>query len=375
MVVSQLGRGGAERQTLELLSGLRESPWRPTAVVCLSDDVHPFAELVRGLGYPLEILPRTSSYDPTRLFRLRSVLRRYRIGLVHAVHLLASGYAFLATRGYSMPTVLPTIRGTVIEPGPLRWLIYRRMFYACDRALANSHRGAAFVERKFRVPAGRIRVVQNGIDFVGLRRRAGETPYRAMLNIPEGVPVVAYVGKNSRVKNVPRFLSMWKAVSAAVPAAHAVLVGGGLGEDGRGSLLGACPGDRTHFVGPRDDVPALLSQSDVLVLTSDSEGAPNVVLEALAVGTPVVSTDVGDVSRMVVDGRTGFVVQSGLPDDLAKAAHRVIAASREFREAVRRDSPRLEDEFSLEAMIAATVEVWRECVGVNRPGSSRDRIS
>lgn len=360
IVLTQLGRGGAERQTVELLNGLRESPWRPAVVVCLSDDVHPFEARIREFGYPLEILPRSSSYDPRRLASLRHVIQRHGTGVVHAVHLLASGYAFLSTRGSGSTVVLPTVRGTVIEPGPFRSLIYRWMFRACPRALANSHRGADFIRRKFHVPDGRIHVVPNGIDFDGLRGRAGTSTYRAMLGIPQPARLLAYVGKNSRVKNVPRFLATWEVVSAAIPDAHAVLVGGGLGERDRTALLGACPPGRTHFLGPRDDVASLLSQADVLVLTSNSEGAPNVVLEALALGTPVVSTDVGDVARMVLHGRTGFVVERGEPADLATAVRWVLTERAKFRESVRADLPRLELEYSLHAMIAGTVALWEE---------------
>jgi glycosyltransferase involved in cell wall biosynthesis len=360
VVVSQLGAGGAERQTVELLRGLRDSPWRPQLVVCLSRDLHPFQEDIRGFGYTIEVLPRAGSYDPGRLRRLRGLLRRHRIGIVHAVHLLASGYAFLATRGPGMPAVLPTIRGTVIDPGPLRGLIYRWMFHSCPRALANSHRGAAFVERRFAVPPGRIAVVPNGIDFTAAREASALQGLRAALAIPAHAPLVVYVGKNSTVKNVPRFMATWKQVSAAWPDAHAVLIGGGLGVQDRPALLGDCPPHRTHCLGLRDDVPSLLSQADVLVLTSNSEGAPNVVLEALAVGTPVVSTDVGDVPRMVLHESTGFVVPSARPEELAAAVGRVLAGRREFRGAVLEDAARLEREYSVEAMIANTVTLWQE---------------
>jgi glycosyltransferase involved in cell wall biosynthesis len=281
--------------------------------------------------------------------------------------MLASGYTFLACRGLHKVGMLPTIRGTVVAPGPFRWLIYRWMFRACPRALANSHRGAEFIRQKFRVPDARIRVVPNGIDFDGLRRRAPESSYRAMLQIPQAAPLVAYVGKNSRVKNVPRFLATWEAVSAVVPDAHAVLVGGGLGQGDRTALLGPCPPTRTHFLGPRDDVPSLLSEADVLVLTSNSEGSPNVVLESLALGTPVVSTDVGDVSRMVVHGKTGFVVESGESPELAAAVRRALADRAGFRESVRADLPRLEREYSLDAMITGTVELWKELAKGSRP--------
>lgn len=360
VVVTQLGRGGAETQTVELLRLLTESPWRPVRVVCLSSDLVPHGDAIQTLGYPLEVLERGGSFDVGRLARLRWLLLRDRIDLVHAVHLLASGYSFLSTRAARGPAVLPSVRGTVVEPGAIRSAVYRWMFRSCRRALVNSHRGAAFAQAKFRVPPGRIAVVPNGIDFARLKARSLETDLRRELGISPSASVVAYVGKRSTVKNIPRFLATWRAVSEHAPDTHAVLVGGGLGPGDRDELLGGCPRERTHFLGPRDDVPSVIAGSDVLVLTSNSEGSPNVVLEALAVGTPVVSTDVGDVRRMVEHGRTGFVEEDGSPENLARAVSRVLDQRATFREAIESDRGRLEREYSLSAMAAGTVRLWEE---------------
>ena len=96
VVVSHLGLGGAERQTLELLRQLRGTEWAPVRVICLSTSVSPHGETVRELGYPLSIVHRASGFDVGRCLELHRLLQRDEVDLVHAVNWFASGYCVLA---------------------------------------------------------------------------------------------------------------------------------------------------------------------------------------------------------------------------------------------------------------------------------------
>ncbi len=93
VVVSHLGLGGAERQTIELLRQLRDTEWAPVRVVCLSGRSRPYGETVRALGYPLSILARAGGFDVGRWLALRRLFRRERAGVVHAVNWFATGYS------------------------------------------------------------------------------------------------------------------------------------------------------------------------------------------------------------------------------------------------------------------------------------------
>ena len=113
---------------------------------------------------------------------------------------------------------------------------------------------------------------------------------------------------------------------------------------------------RLHCLGPRRDIPSLLSDATVLLLTSDSEGMPNVVLEALGCGLPVVATGVGDLPQ-ILPPRCGVLV--GLDaEQLAAAVLRVIANAADYRRAVEEYGPHLTASYSLREMATRTVEVW-----------------
>lgn len=360
VVVSQLGFGGAERQTAALLAALKGRPFEPRLVACLSSDLEPYGPPLVEQGYRLEVLPRGGSFDLARLARLRRLFREERIELVHAVHLLASGYAWLAAWPGRRPVVLPTVRGAEAGPGALRRLVYRRMLRSCPRTLANSSRGARFMQEVLGAPAGRIAVVPNGVDFAALAASAEPAALRRELGIPPEAPLVAYVGKDSRVKNVPRAVEVVRRALGARPELRAVFAGGGLDEEARGRLAPDLAPDRLRLLGPRRDVPSILAAADALLLTSDSEGCPNVVIEALGLGTPVVSADVGDVAAIVGTAGAGVVVPRGEIDAYAAALGRLLADRAAAREAVRRELPRLEAGFGLAAMVEGTLAIWRE---------------
>ena len=127
---------------------------------------------------------------------------------------------------------------------------------------------------------------------------------------------------------------------------------------------------RLHCLGPRGDIPSLLHDATVLLLTSDSEGLPNVVLEALASGLPVVATAVGD-SAQILTPECGMLVGCDA-DQLAAAVLHVIANASDYRRAVEEYGPHITASHSLQDMAAKTVEVWKSSRHrvLNRSGAS-----
>ena len=234
------------------------------------------------------------------------------------------------------------------------------MLKRSPRVLANSRRGGRFLVEKLGARPDALEIVPNGFDFAALRARGDRAAGRAALGVAEGVPLVGYVGKDNRVKNVPRFLRVLRGIFEARPDAEAFLAGVRLDEGARARLAPDLPSDRVRFLGVRDDVPALLAASDVNVLTSDSEGSPNTIVEALGVGTPVVSGDVGDVQLMCGEGAAGSVV--GVDDESAyvRGCLSWLERGAEGRAAVRARWPALEEAYGMEAMVRRTLALWRE---------------
>jgi glycosyltransferase involved in cell wall biosynthesis len=354
VVVSELGFGGAERQTLELLRQLRRTEWAPVRVICLSTNVSPYGETVRELGYPLSIVHRAGGFDFRRCLELRRLLRRDKADVVHAVNWFASGYCVLAKPRRAR--IISSIRNSHLPAGIVRRSTLPLLIRRAAGVLVNSERGRQLVVRTCKVPPDGVALVPNGIDVDLLRNAAIPGAFRRELNISAQAPVVAYVGRNTRVKNIPRLLSVARKLLHENPDVQIVLTGKGLDP----SLVAGTDltrVSRLHCLGPRGDIPSLLCDATVLVLTSDHEGMPNVVLEALASGVPVVATDVGDLNHMLPDS-CGALVPPDI-EHLASAILRVVAEAPAYRRAAEQHAATMAETYSFQAMANKTVDAWR----------------
>ncbi|MGD8397171.1 MAG: glycosyltransferase family 4 protein [Candidatus Eiseniibacteriota bacterium] len=182
-----------------------------------------------------------------------------------------------------------------------------------DRYITNSRAGARYLERHRGVPAGRVDVVENGIDVDRFAAAAGRRQAtRDALAVPEGRTAILTVA-NLRA---PKGLDVLVGAAARLRDAGLDLVwlvaGSGPEETAlRAALAAARLEERVRLLGFRRDVAELLAASDLVCLTSRREGVPVSILEAMAAGRPVVATRVGGVAELVEDGVTGLLVEPG----------------------------------------------------------------
>lgn len=138
---------------------------------------------------------------------------------------------------------------------------------------------------------------------------------RRDLGLPSAGPVVAYVGRITRIKRPDRLVAVARAVIAAVPGVRFVICGSG---DLMAEVASATNdlGDSVRLLGWRPDVETVYAAADLIVLTSDNEGTPVSLIEAALAGVPAVATNVGSVAEVVRDGLTGLLTRCNA-DDLA----------------------------------------------------------
>jgi glycosyltransferase involved in cell wall biosynthesis len=181
----------------------------------------------------------------------------------------------------------------------------------------------------------RIRVLPDGLDltpYAALEPLRGTL--RAELGLAPGTPLAGVVARVVPIKNHALFLEAARRVAEALPRARFVIVGDGelrTAVQARAGELGL--GDRVHFLGWRRDMPAIYADLDVLVVSSDNEGTPGSLIEAMAARVPVVSTRVGGVPDVLRGGALGTLVP---PRDPAARGDAITAALRD------RDEERLD---------------------------------
>lgn len=350
-MIGQLTYGGAEGQLFELALGL--AAFADPVVYCLSSATEPYGSRLKDAGIALRVLPSKGSFDFARVRRLRRALREDGIEVVHAFLFLASGYAYLATRGLSKMRLITSARNCKPEPNPVRRAVLKAAFRASTRILCNSREMARYAADYYGAPAQRTRVVLNGVDTARFRIR--RDPHDGLR--------IGTVGRIEKQKNLHAFLAAAQLVLASRPDARFEIVGeGSLREQFIAEVARRGLSNAVTLPGPRSDIPAFFAGLDQFWLTSDWEGTPNVVLEAMAAGLPVIATKVGGTPEVVRDGDTGVLVEAGDPAAIASAAL-ALAADGAARAAMgERAAEAAQKRFSIAAMVGATADLYEEAL-------------
>jgi len=232
--------------------------------------------------------------------------RSFDFDLIDAHFAYPDGFAAVLLGLWFERPVCITLRGTIVQWSrrPIgRWL--------CDWAMRHAARVIAVAEsladraREGQVREDRLMTIPNGIDTARFQLMASEEA-RRQLHLPEHGRILISVGHISPRKGFHRVIRSLPRVLQSDPEMRLIIVGGrGAEEDNTPALhalvqrLGLS--EHVLFVGPKtpDEIAVWLAAADVFVLASDFEGCPNVVLEAMACGRPVVASKVGDIERMV----------------------------------------------------------------------------
>ena len=337
-VVSGLGSGGLEEQVL-LLSKELARLGHQVSIYCLSQRTERLHELA-GSGVEAIVDAKRRRVDPAVLWRLRRHVRRRRPDLVHAFGSDADVYARVAGLAAGMP-VLNSERTDDQRVSRLQHLGYRLTSRLCDGIVANTRAGAEFARRLHRVREDRIDVLWNCIDLHAIDARVARSqqPAREIFPGPH-LKRLCMVLSIKPVNDHPLALRVLRRLVDGDPSWRLICVGEEpaefrgyhsqvLAERDRLELEGF-----VKFVGHRNDVAELIASSELLLLTSKHGGFPLVALEAMACNTAVVSTEWGEVRRLLPAAEQ--VVASRAEADIAAAVLECYRRREEITAAQRR---------------------------------------
>jgi glycosyltransferase involved in cell wall biosynthesis len=320
-VISGLGLGGAERQIV-LLSRELVRLGNHVSVYTLTRVVPRMDELDANVNVIVDQKRRRLDFNVIR--RLRQHIRCWRPDVVHGFLYDGNIYSRLAAFGLQA-AVLNSERSDCYPLSLVQRVGYRLTARLCDGLVANSYSGAKFARRVHQVGNDHVHVVWNGIDLqeVDGRLSRSRQPAKEILS-GIGLKRLCMVAAIKPDKDYVLALRVVRRLVDDDPTWRLICVGDELSD--------ATPGYKTDvldelrrlglepfvtFVGHRRDVPEIIASSDLLLVTSVREGFPNVVLEGMACGTAVVSTNYSDVRRILPVARQ--VVDSRSEADIAKA--------------------------------------------------------
>ncbi len=281
-----------------------------------------FEEFVRS-GVEVRTVPKRPGFDPTLPPRIYSVFRELRPDVVHTHNPPPQIYAIAPAR-LAGARVVHTKHGPHPDAPHRLWL--RRAGAALAyRFVAVSPMTAEFAREIHECPEDRLRIVQNGTDLDRFRPdREAREALRSELGIGEAAVLLGTVGRMATVKN--HALLVRAAAPLLGPSLHLAIAGGGPEAARTRALVEELKISAfVHLVGEISAVPRFLAGLDAFVLSSDTEGLPLSVTEAMGVCLPVVSTAVGGVPKVVVEGETGHLVPARDESALRAAIEKIAA--------------------------------------------------
>ena len=370
-VIKATGIAGAEKHLLTLLPALNRERFGAHLIV-LTEQRKPAPEFFSALqaaDVNAERVIIRGHADPALAPRLALRLRALAPALVHTHLLHADLYGTLAARLAGVPLVISTRHND--DPFRRRWPVsffLRIINRRTDHFVAISERVRAFTIEVEQVTASRVDTVNYGLPL-GAETRPVDA--RAEFGIPEG-PLLVCVARLTEQKGHRWLLSAFRAVLDEFPQAALLLLGDG---PLRAPLerLAAKLGLREHvrFSGWRTDVSALLPGADLFVLASEWEGFGLVLLEAMAAALPIVATRVGAIPEVVLHGETGWLVEAKNAAAFADATISALRAPGQIVAFGQRGRARLQKEFSVQRMVAATERLYARLFAQLPDGSER----
>lgn len=344
-LLEDLHFGGTQRQALELARRLDRHRFQAELwVLRAGDDLAPLA---REWDVPVVWLARSRKVGLQSLCALWRRLRHKPPDLLMLFTVVPNIWGRLWGRLAGVPLIVGNCRGGAAPRRQHeRWL-----WPLAHHLLCNSQAVRDYLISACRLPAARVTVIPNGVDPDFFRPPPkGASP---------GPPVLLSVGRLVPDKDHDTLLKAFGLVAARHPQAELWLVGDGPRRPAlQKQVLDLALNGRVRFLPGAADARAFYQRAHLLVLSSVTEALPNVVLEAMAVGLPVVATRVGAVPEAVVEGSTGLLVAPRDAVGLAEALH-LLLTDPERREIMgRQGRERVLQHYSLATMVKRHEEVW-----------------
>ncbi|WP_256010061.1 glycosyltransferase [Desertivirga xinjiangensis] len=313
-ILSSLSAGGAERVFWLLSQGFDKKMY-DVSIVLLNPNKKCFSNELEGVT----IIDLGTTKASLSFFKLRKLLRRERpdtvFSTVDHINILVALVSFfvsvpnLIARASNIPSQIRKYRGSKAR----FYNFFTRFCYArFDKVVCQSEEMEQSVRTEFRVRSNKLVVIPNPVIF---------TDIKGIGNLKATAKKLILVARLSPEKGISRLLH----ILHSLPDHYSLtIVGdGALRSDTEERLRSLNLQNRVRLLGQQSNVVGLIAQHDLLVLSSFTEGFPNVVLEALSVGIPVVAFKVGGISRIIRDDFNGFMLEQ---DDVQGFKNAIVAA-------------------------------------------------
>jgi glycosyltransferase involved in cell wall biosynthesis len=318
-IIGTLALGGAEKQVADLTLAMSNAG--NTVSVCCLGGEGILAEALRAKGIQVYSINLRLRYLPVSLYKLYRLIKRLSPHVVHT-HLYHAGiWGRLVAKWAGVPVILTTEHGMNPWKTRFQWLLEGLLNPFTDKIIAVSEEIRQCHMKRQGIPPVKIVTIPNGVNVECFTRLDSRDKTITQLGFDPSTFFVGSVARLARPKRLDELLLAARLVCNNAPHSHFLFIGDGpLRQEleDQASQLGLTPNSVT-FLGSRADIPDLLQVLDIFVLSSETEGLPISLLEALAATRPVVATRVGGIPEIIKDGVNGLLVSPHDPKGLAES--------------------------------------------------------
>ena len=356
-------KGGAEKQLYLLTTSLDPDCFIPIVVQLSPANCLPVAAGNMGAVNLLHFPTRNfySLQGLSQLSRICRLAKQENVDIIHTFFEKSDVMGWLAARLSGIPVWITSRRDLGFKGKKIFKQIFRFTAPDCDRCVAVCHAVKDQVVQQERLAQEKIEVIYNGLDFSPYRHSSNGKALRNELGASDNVPLLGMVANfNFEIKGHQYFLKAAKSVLGKVPDVKFLLVGDGpLRHKYEEMARQLKIEQKVHFMGRRSEVPSILGNLVISVLSSTSEGLSNVILESMAAGIPVVATRVGGNPELVIDGTTGYLVPPADPPAMAKAIISLLKDQDKATAMGAAGRKLVEEKFTVESMVKSYEHLYK----------------
>lgn len=350
-LITGFGIGGAEKALLELVKRVNKKKYRVLVASVgpggpLEEDFKKYSE------HCFHFKPRLG-FDLGLVTKLMAVLRKYKVEILQTTLFYADVIGVLAARLVKLPVIISWQTALALPTGSVEddrfrhtWA-YRLASSFMHHIVAVSDQVRKYFIQNRHIPKHKISTIHYGVDLEHFNKN--NKSIRKEIGLNENDIVLAMVGHLSEVKGHKYLVEVLPSLISTYPNLHLIIAGDGPKRQilqKQIDNLGIQ--SHVHFLGVRSDIADLMCSGDVFVLPSLYEGLPNVVLEAMASSVPIVASDVGGVSELVINEKTGFLFEAKNTAQLKESLEKLLTSKKRRKTMGRNCRTRIENYFSID---------------------------
>lgn len=364
--ITDLDVGGAERMFVELVTRLDRRRWEPR-VYCLSKP-GALAARLEATGISVTCFNASNLKIWSVISRLASELNKFQPWLLQSFLYHANLAGRVAARMAGVPQVVSGIRVAERRGRWRLWVDWLTQSFV-DHNVCVSQAVATFSIRRSWLKTAKVSVIPNGVDF---DRFANATPIdRVTFGFSQAAPLVLFVGRLDPQKAPFVLLEAFARLIDRHADWQLLFVGDGpLRDDMQRWIVQRKLESSIRLVGWRADVPGLLKSADALALPSLWEGMPNIVLESMAAGLPVVVSHVEGTDELIRDGETGLLVTPGSVEELEQKIEKVLLSGESLTSLSKSSQHTVLKDFTIESMVEKYEQLYVRLLEKRSPSAS-----